>query len=98
MDPAIKEELQNSISRLEGRLEAQESANAARVAEIEARLEEHSSKLAEVPSTAQIVAAMENIKLASVQNAASARQMEGAARGMRDQGDRLKALVVQYKV
>lgn len=61
VDPAITEDLKNSISRLESRLAAQESANAARFTQIEVRLEEHAGKLAEVPSTAQIVAAMEQL-------------------------------------
>jgi uncharacterized coiled-coil protein SlyX len=61
VDPGITEDLKNSISRLESRLAAQESANAARFTQIEGRLEEHTSKLAEVPSTAQIVAAMEQL-------------------------------------
>jgi chromosome segregation ATPase len=60
-EPAVTEELKNAISRLEGRLAAQDSANAARFTQIEAHLEEHTGKLAEVPSTAQIVAAMEQL-------------------------------------
>jgi chromosome segregation ATPase len=58
--PAM-EDLKDSISRLESRLTAQESANATRFTQVEARLEEHTGKLAEVPSTAQIVAAMEQL-------------------------------------
>jgi chromosome segregation ATPase len=60
-DPAVTEELKHSLSRLEGRLAAQDSSHAARFTQIEARLEEHAGKLAEVPSTAQIVAAMEQL-------------------------------------
>lgn len=61
MDPAAIQELKNSFANLETRLTAQDSATAARFTQVEARLEEHSAKLAEVPSTAQIVAAMEQL-------------------------------------
>lgn len=56
-DPAVKE----SISNLEARLAAQETAAAKRFTEIEAKLDEHTAKLADVPSTSQIVAAMEQL-------------------------------------
>ena len=46
---------------LGSRLEAQESANATRFAQVETRLDEHASKLADIPSTSQIVAAMEQL-------------------------------------
>ena len=46
----------------------------------------------------QVASAMENIKQASTQNVASARQLENAARGLGDLGTRLKALVENYKV
>src|SRR6267154_302580 len=59
-DPATQD-LKDSISHLENRLTQQDSANASRFAQIETRLDEHSDKLAEVPSTAQIVAAMEQL-------------------------------------
>lgn len=61
LDPAVTEDLKNSISRVESRLAAQDSANATRFTQVEARLDEHAGKLAEVPSTAQIVAAMEQL-------------------------------------
>jgi chromosome segregation ATPase len=61
MEPAVAKELKRSLAGLEDRLVAQESASAARFTQIEARLEEHAGKLAEVPSTAQIVAAMEQL-------------------------------------
>jgi chromosome segregation ATPase len=61
IDPAAAQDLKRSITDLEGRLEAEESANATRFGQIEARLDEHASKLAEVPSTTQIVAAMEQV-------------------------------------
>ena len=61
VDPAATEDLKLSISRLESSIEAQNSANANRFTQVEARLDEHAAKLAEVPSTAQIVAAMEQL-------------------------------------
>ncbi|MBZ5617214.1 MAG: hypothetical protein LAQ69_00580 [Acidobacteriia bacterium] len=61
VDRAATEDLKNSIASLENRLAAQESANASRFTKIEARIEEQAGKLAEVPSTAQIVAAMEQL-------------------------------------
>ena len=46
----------------------------------------------------QVASAMENIKQASTQNVASARQLENAARGLGDLGMRLKSVVENYKV
>ena len=54
-------ELRESLAGLEGRLAAHESAIGSRLGQIETRIEEHSAKLAEVPSTEQIVAAMEQL-------------------------------------
>jgi len=61
MDPALARDLKSSIAGLETRLATQESASAERFTQIEARLDEHASKLENVPSTAQIVAAMEQL-------------------------------------
>ncbi|HEX3747739.1 MAG TPA: hypothetical protein VHW09_27575 [Bryobacteraceae bacterium] len=68
MDPAALQELKQSLANLETRLTAQDSASAERFNasaerfnKVEARLEEHAGKLADVPSTAQIVAAMEQL-------------------------------------
>jgi chromosome segregation ATPase len=61
LGPAVVQDLKRSIADLEGRLEAQASADATRFGQIEARVDEHASKLAEVPSTTQFVAAMEQI-------------------------------------
>ena len=60
-EDAGRGELKNAINNLENRLAAQESANANRLSQIDARLDEHASKLAEVPTTAQIVGAMEEL-------------------------------------
>ncbi len=58
---AATQEIKNSIAGLEARLTAQDSAAAARFAQIESRLDEHAMKLAEMPSTSQIVSAMEQL-------------------------------------
>ena len=49
------------VQNLERRFAAQETAVEARFQQIENRLEEHSAKLALVPSTAQIVSAIEKL-------------------------------------
>ena len=46
----------------------------------------------------QVAGAMENIKQASTQNVASAKQLETAARNLNDLGQRLKQLVENYTV
>jgi chromosome segregation ATPase len=61
VDPAATAELKTAITGLENRMAASETANADRFAKVETRLEEHAAKLAEMPSTAQIVAAMEQL-------------------------------------
>lgn len=55
------EELRRSVADLESRLSAQEAANAGRFTQIETRMEEHAAKLADLPSTKQIVTAMEQL-------------------------------------
>jgi chromosome segregation ATPase len=61
MDPETIADLKKSIGDLESRLQAQQSADTARFTQVEARLEEHTARLADVPSTTQIVAAMEQL-------------------------------------
>jgi chromosome segregation ATPase len=61
MDPAAVEELKKSIASLDSRLEAKQATDEARFSQVEARLEEHTARLADVPSTSQIVAAMEQL-------------------------------------
>lgn len=58
---AGSDELKQLVASLEARVNAQETASENRFAQIEARLEEHSAKLSEIPSTAQIVGAMEQL-------------------------------------
>lgn len=59
--PAAEQDLKRAMADLESRLEAHESADATRFAQVETRLDEHAVKLADVPSTTQIVAAMEQL-------------------------------------
>lgn len=60
-DPAGTLELKKSINGLEARMAAQETAATERFTQIEARLDDHATKLAEIPSTSQIVSAMEQL-------------------------------------
>jgi hypothetical protein len=60
-DAAAIEDLKKSVADLEARIQAQQAANTDRVARVEARLEEQAAKLADVPSTSQIVSAMEQL-------------------------------------
>jgi chromosome segregation ATPase len=61
MDSTAIDELKASLAGLEARLQTRETADSARFAQVETRLEEHAAKLADVPSTGQIVAAMEEL-------------------------------------
>jgi len=61
MDSATTEDLKRSLAGLEARLQTREAADEARFALVEVRLEEHAARLADVPSTSQIVAAMEQL-------------------------------------
>jgi chromosome segregation ATPase len=61
MAPAALQELKASLANLEARLTEQDAAAAERFTKVESRLEEHAVKLADVPSTAQIVSAMEQL-------------------------------------
>jgi chromosome segregation ATPase len=60
-EAADTRELKEALAKLESRVAAQEAASSSRVTQIEARLDEHAHKLAEIPSTAQIVEAMEQL-------------------------------------
>lgn len=60
-DSAATQELKRSVEALEARIAAQEEATSERLAQVETRLEEHAARLADVPSTSQIVAAMEQL-------------------------------------
>jgi len=61
VDAGMAQDLKRSLADLETRLAAQDSANASRFALIDTRLEEHGAKLADVPSTSQIIASMEQL-------------------------------------
>ena len=61
LDPRVTEDLKRSLASLEERLQVQEQSASNRFRQIESRLDEHAAKFAEIPSTAQIVAAMEHL-------------------------------------
>ena len=61
MNPVALDELKQSVANLETRIQTRESADLARLDQIETKLEAHSASLADVPSTSQIVAAMEQL-------------------------------------
>ncbi len=58
---AATKDLQTGLTNLENKLVAQESANAERFSRIETSLQEHTTRLADVPSTTQIIGAMEEL-------------------------------------
>jgi hypothetical protein len=60
-DAGASEDLRKSLDALGDRVAANEAATAQKFEQIGVRLEEHSVKLAEMPSTAQIVGAMEQL-------------------------------------
>ena len=61
VDTGAVQDLKQSIADLEARLVAQDSASSSRLNQLETRLDEHATKLADVPSTSQIVTAMEQL-------------------------------------
>ena len=61
IDPSALDEVKKSVTNVEALLQSAQSANAARMDEIETRLAAHSAALADVPSTSQIIAAMEQL-------------------------------------
>ncbi|HLK50505.1 MAG TPA: hypothetical protein VKT49_20335 [Bryobacteraceae bacterium] len=60
-EPGDVRDLQRSVSDLEARLNAQQAAHDNRFTQIETRLDEQAAKLANIPSTTQIVSAMEQL-------------------------------------
>jgi uncharacterized coiled-coil protein SlyX len=54
-------DLKTALDRLEVRISTQENLSATRFGQIEAKLEDHSARLSDIPSTSQIVSAMEQI-------------------------------------
>jgi chromosome segregation ATPase len=61
VDSGAVQDLKRAVTELETRLSAQQTAHASRLGQIETRLDEHAAKLANIPSTTQIVAAMEQL-------------------------------------
>jgi chromosome segregation ATPase len=60
-DASAIRSLQRSVTDLEARVASQQQAVDARLRDVEDRLEEHAAKLAEIPSTPQIVNAIEQL-------------------------------------
>ncbi|HUI81452.1 MAG TPA: hypothetical protein VLY24_26185 [Bryobacteraceae bacterium] len=61
-------DLKKSIGDLEARIAKQEFSTAGRFTQLESRIEQHDAKLADVPSTTQIVAAMEQLLAKTMAN------------------------------
>jgi hypothetical protein len=60
-DPAVTQDIKRALGNLEAQLAVQETASTGRFAQVELRLDEHAAKLADMPSTSQIVSAMEKL-------------------------------------
>jgi replicative DNA helicase len=60
-DAAATQNLKRALASLEARIAAQETAGTGRLAQIEVQLEQHAAKLTDIPSTTQIVSAMEEL-------------------------------------
>lgn len=61
MDKPATDDWKRSLAELEARMDARQAEDAARFSRVESCLEEHTAKLKDVPSTTQIVAAMEQL-------------------------------------
>lgn len=60
-DPAAVDALKKSLGELETRVAAHESATATHFEQVDQQLQEHATRLADAPSTSQIIAAMEQL-------------------------------------
>ena len=60
-DPVGLDDLKNTLAAVDARLKAKEAADEARFVQIETNIQEHAARLADVPSTSQIVSAMEQL-------------------------------------
>ena len=61
MDSEALEDLRKRLAELDARAKEKQASDDARFTQVEARLDQHAAKLADVPSTSQIVAAMEQL-------------------------------------
>jgi hypothetical protein len=61
LDLAVTQDIKRALANLEAQLAVQETASTGRFAQVELRLDEHAAKLADMPSTSQIVSAMEKL-------------------------------------
>jgi DNA repair exonuclease SbcCD ATPase subunit len=93
------DELKSELANIDARLKAKETADEARFSQVETRLEEHSARLADVPSTSQIVAAMEQLltkTMASLDDRLSTQQQSiEVLRGAVSQTDSLLERVLE---
>ena len=60
-DAAAVNELKKSVAQLDARLNAHEASTTAHLEKVDQQLQEHAARLADVPSTTQIIAAMEQL-------------------------------------
>jgi chromosome segregation ATPase len=60
-DPGAVDALKKSLAQLESRVTAQEATTASHFEQVDAQLQQHAARLADVPSTSQIIAAMEQL-------------------------------------
>jgi uncharacterized coiled-coil protein SlyX len=61
LDQGVTDDIKRALANLEAQFATQETASTGRFAQIEVRLDEHAAKLADMPSTSQIVSAMEKL-------------------------------------
>jgi uncharacterized coiled-coil protein SlyX len=61
VDPGVIDGLKKTLADLETRVAAQEAGTAVHLQQIDEQLQEHAAKLADVPSTSQIIAAMDQL-------------------------------------
>ncbi|HUK18620.1 MAG TPA: hypothetical protein VLW65_19495 [Bryobacteraceae bacterium] len=60
-DPGAVDALKKSLAQLESRVSVQETTTASHFEQVDAQLQQHAARLADVPSTSQIIAAMEQL-------------------------------------
>lgn len=60
-DPATVDALKKSLGELEARVAAHENATATHFEQVDQQLQDHATRLADAPSTSQIIAAMEQL-------------------------------------
>lgn len=61
VDPSAVDALKKSLADLESRLATHEAGTSARIEQLDEQVRDHTTRLADVPSTSQIIAAMEQL-------------------------------------